>query len=63
MDALNATLTVSAGVAHKCTKQRLLLVLCVYSAHASQVLSDFELTGKLHSSVSHIHLMVLCRIG
>lgn len=63
MDALNAALAVSTGVAHKCTKQRLLLVLCVYSAHASQVLSDFELTSKLHSSVSHIHLMILCRIG
>lgn len=63
MYALNAALAVSARVAHKRTKECLLLVLCIYSAHASQVLSDFELTGKLHSSVSHIHLMVLCRIG
>lgn len=63
MDALNAPLTVSAGVAHKRTKQCLLLVLCVYSTYTGQVLSDFELTGKLHSSISHVHLMVLCRIG
>lgn len=63
MYALNAALAVSAGVAHKRTKECLLLVLCVYSAYTSQVLSDFELTGKLHSSVSHIHLVVLCRIG
>lgn len=63
MDALNAALTVSAGVAHKRTKQCLLLVLCIYSAYTGQVLSDFKLTGKLHSSVSHVHLMVLCRIG
>lgn len=63
MYALNTALTVSAGVAHKCTKQRLLLVLCVHSTYTGKVLSDFELTGKLHSSVSHIHLMVLCRIG
>lgn len=63
MDALNAALTVSAGVAHKCTKQRLLLVLCVHGTYTGQVLSDLELTGKLNSSVSHVHLMVLCRIG
>lgn len=63
MDALNAALAVSAGVAHKCAKQRLLLVLCVHSTYTGQVLSDLELTGKLHSSVRHVHLMVLCRVG
>lgn len=63
MDALDAALAVSAGVTHKCTKQRLLLVLCVHSTYTGQVLSDLKLSGKLHSSVSHVHLMVLCRIG
>lgn len=63
MSALDAATTVPTGVAHKCTKQRLLLVLCVHSTYTGQVLSDLELTGKLHSSVSHVHLMVLCRIG